>query len=112
VEYKGSIPPNEREETIKSLNAAFQDLLNEDTETKIEALPQDEADKLCNRLAKNFNMSDYGEGNIRVVTVAGWSSPCGGTHVKSTAELKEGGWTITGIKSKKGVVRVKYNPAK
>jgi len=89
-----------------------QDLLNEDTETKIEALPQDEADKLCNRLAKNFDMSDYGEGNIRVVTVAGWSSPCGGTHVKSTAELKERGWTITGIKSKKGVVRVKYNPAK
>jgi len=57
-------------------------------------------------------MSDYGEGNIRVVTVAGWSSPCGGTHVKSTAELKERGWTITGIKSKKGAVRVKYNPAK
>eukprot|EP00565_Helicotheca_tamesis_P005298 CAMPEP_0185732294 /NCGR_PEP_ID=MMETSP1171-20130828/15671_1 /TAXON_ID=374046 /ORGANISM="Helicotheca tamensis, Strain CCMP826" /LENGTH=231 /DNA_ID=CAMNT_0028401741 /DNA_START=138 /DNA_END=833 /DNA_ORIENTATION=- len=112
VEYKGSIPPNERDEAIASLKKAFQDILEEDIETKIETLPHDEADKVCNRVAHNFNMDDFGAGDIRVVTAANWPSPCGGTHVKSTADLKGRGWTVTGIKSKKGAVRVKYGPSK
>ena len=61
-------------------------------------------------------MSEYGGGegsndhHVRIVTVAGWSCPCGGTHVRSTGVLKERGWSILGIKSKKGVVRIKYGP--
>jgi Ser-tRNA(Ala) deacylase AlaX len=42
------------------------------------------------------------------VTVAGWPCPCGGTHVKSTGNLKGRRWGITGLKCKKGLVRVKY----
>jgi Ser-tRNA(Ala) deacylase AlaX len=47
---------------------------------------------------------------VRVVTVAGWNCPCGGTHVRSTGELKERGWCVKGLKCKKGVVRVRYGP--
>ena len=112
VEYKGVIKPEERNDLVVALNEALQSLIEEDIETKIETLPLAEAEDLCNRLQQNFDFSQYGQGDVRVVTVAGFSCPCGGTHVKSTGELKERGWEINGIKSKKGVVRIKYGPAK
>jgi len=46
-----------------------------------------------------------------VVTVAGYPCPCGGTHCRSTRDLAERRWGIKGtIKSKKGVVRIRYGP--
>uniref|UniRef100_A0A7S4JP57 Threonyl/alanyl tRNA synthetase SAD domain-containing protein n=1 Tax=Odontella aurita TaxID=265563 RepID=A0A7S4JP57_9STRA len=112
VEYKGSIPPEERGSLLTDLQAAFQDLVKDDIATTIETLSKDDAERVCNRLAKNFDFSEFGEEDVRVVTVAGWPCPCGGTHVKSTGQLIERGWSITGIKCKKGVVRVKYNLSK
>lgn len=112
VEYKGKIPPEEREELVKSLQGAFTSLVDENIETKIDMFQKDEAEAICNRLQQNFDMSMYEDGSdVRIVTVADWSCPCGGTHVKSTGELKARGWNVTGIKSKKGVVRVKYSPS-
>jgi len=113
VEYEGSIPVEERSQVLKDLQTAFQELVGEDIPTKIETMSEDRANELCNRIAKNFDMKDFGGGkdeptDIRVVTVAGFPCPCGGTHVKSTGVLKANGWNVTGIKSKKGVVRVKY----
>lgn len=114
VEYKGSIPVEGREELLKRLQLAFQDLVDEDIPTKIEMLSQEEADCRCNRLQQNFNLSDFSQGDddapLRIVTVANWPCPCGGTHVARTADLKDRGWGILGIKSKKGVVRVRYGP--
>ncbi|CAN0443394.1 unnamed protein product, partial [Discosporangium mesarthrocarpum] len=43
---------------------------------------------------------------LRVVTVAGGSCPCGGTHVRSTGELR--GAKVTKVKAKKGCLRVSY----
>jgi alanyl-tRNA synthetase len=88
-------------------------LVEEDIATQIETLPEDTANEVCNRIAKNFEMKDFGGGkevpsNIRVVTVAGFPCPCGGTHVRSTGDLKVRKWGITGLKAKKGVVRVRY----
>jgi len=106
VEYKGTIPPQEREQVLKELKQAFADLVEEDIETKIETMSREDAEVLC----KNFDLNMFAkEGEpLRIVTVAGWHCPCGGTHVKSTKELKERQWGITGLKCKKGVVRVKY----
>lgn len=111
VEYKGTVPPDEREELLRNLKMAFQELVEEDIPTTIETLPKDKAEELCNRLAQNFVISDYTDAEeVRVATVAGWACPCGGTHVKSTADLKERKWGVLGIKCKKGVVRVRYGP--
>ena len=106
VEYKGSIPPEERPAVLEQLKQAFADLVEEDIETKIETMSREDAELVC----KNFDLSMFAkEGEpLRIVTVAGWHCPCGGTHVKSTKELKERKWRITGIKGKKSVVRVKY----
>mmetsp|Transcript_2173 Transcript_2173/g.3227 ORF Transcript_2173/g.3227 Transcript_2173/m.3227 type:complete len:286 (-) Transcript_2173:107-964(-) len=108
VEYKGTIPLEERAELVKNLQKAFQDLVDDDIETKIETMTKQDADELCNQVQNNFNLDEYGDDSIRIVTVAGWACPCGGTHVRSTKDLKQRQWGVVGIKSKKGVVRVKY----
>lgn len=110
VEYKGKIPQEGREALLENLKSSFQDLVNEDIDTTIQTLPKDEAEKKCNNIAQNFDFSDY-IGDIRVVSVAGFPCPCGGTHCKSTGDLKARGWGIKGpIKCKKGVVRIRYGP--
>lgn len=110
VEYRGSIPANERDPLLKQLTQAFQELIHDDIPTSIQLLSKHQADELCNaRLQQNFDFSEYApEEKVRVVTVAGWSCPCGGTHVKSTSDLKRNGWTVVGLKCKKDVVRVRY----
>ena len=86
VEYEGNIPPEERPQVLNDLQTAFKELVEEDIPTNIEILPEDKANEVCNRIAKNFDMKDFGGGkeeasDIRVVTVAGtffkykWNSP-------------------------------------
>jgi len=116
VEYVSSdssgdlvVAPTEREALLQKLQTAFDELVQEDLETEIALLSQADADALCNRQAQNFDLDVFADprtGTIRVVTVAGYPCPCGGTHVRSTGLLEE--WGITGLKCKKGVVRVKY----
>ena len=111
VEYKGKI--DNKEEFLEKLKDAYSELIEEDIPTTIQTLSSSEAELICNRLAQNFNMSDFctkDNPNVRVVNVAGFSCPCGGTHVKSTGELKERGWCVKGLRCKKGVVRVRYGP--
>jgi Ser-tRNA(Ala) deacylase AlaX len=109
VEYKGTIPEDERPELLEKLQVAFGQLVSEDIETNIQVLPKEKAEEVCNRVAENyFNLNEFGDDTVRIVTVAGWPCPCGGTHVKSTGHLKERKWGVTGIKCKKGAVRVKY----
>ena len=111
VEYEGSIPPTEKEALLEKLQSAFCQLVDQDIDTDIQLMNQADADALCNRQAQNFDMNVFADkrtGQVRVVTVAGYPCPCGGTHIRSTKDLKENDWGIVGLKSKKGVVRVKY----
>lgn len=48
----------------------------------------------------------YHGAETRIVTVAGLSCPCGGTHVRSTRELE--GVRVTKVKAKKSTLRVSY----
>lgn len=110
VEYKGNIPTEERGPILEKLKVAFQELLEEDIPTEILVLEKDEAQRMCDRIKENyFNLGDFGDEPVRLVTVAGWTCPCGGTHVKSTGTLRERKWGITGLKYKKGIVKIKYN---
>ena len=107
VEYRGNIPLEERDGLVKDLQKAFLELVEEDIATKIQSMSRRDAEYICNR--DSVDLSEFSEQDeIRIVTVAGWSCPCGGTHVRSTSDLKERKWNVSGIKSKKGVVRVKY----
>jgi Ser-tRNA(Ala) deacylase AlaX len=121
VEYKGTIAVEERATVLDQLQQAFQQFLDEDVATTIQLLSPQEAHQvlLChqNRMAETLIKNDDGlESTVRVVTVAGWSSACGGTHVKSTGELNRNKnnendgtqWFIKALQCKKGVIRVKY----
>jgi Ser-tRNA(Ala) deacylase AlaX len=114
VEYRGTIPASDRDAILQRLQDAFQLLLDQDIETEIRVVNVDEADQLCNPggpapVAMDVTpFVDPVTHKVRVVTVAGYSCPCGGTHVRSTAELKANRWKITGVRCKKNVVRVKY----
>lgn len=111
VEYEGNLEADEKESLLGKLQKAFDELIEEDFPTKIEIMSVKEADEVCNRQAQNFDMDifkDPRSNQIRVVTIAGFPCPCGGTHVRSTAALRDRQWGVTKIQSKKGVVRVKY----
>ncbi len=110
VEYKGKIPPDEVNPLLQRLQMVFQELLDEDIPTEIRVLDKDEAQQTCDRIKENyFNLSEFGDDPVRLVTVAGWTCPCGGTHIKSTGPLKQRKWGITGLKCKKGILKIKYN---
>jgi Ser-tRNA(Ala) deacylase AlaX len=114
VEYRGTIPASDRDAVLQRLQDAFQLLLEQDIGTEIRVLDVDEADQLCNQDGSapvTMDVTPFVDPitqNVRVVTVAGYSCPCGGTHVRSTADLKANQWKITGLRCKKNVVRVKY----
>ena len=73
VEYKGKIPEEERGPLLEKLQAAFQELVEEDIDTQIAVLPKSEAIDVCNRIAENYfgNMDAFGDKTVRIVTVAG-----------------------------------------
>jgi Ser-tRNA(Ala) deacylase AlaX len=107
VEYRGTIPIEERDTLVTDLQHAFLELVENDMPTQIQSMSRANAEEICH--PESVDLSEYSDNDcIRIVTVAGWACPCGGTHVRSTADLKERKWNITGIKSKKGVVRIKY----
>ena len=62
VEYGGSIPLEERPQLLTDLKTAFQELVDQDIATNIQTLPEDQASEVCNRIAKNFDMKDFGGG--------------------------------------------------
>jgi Ser-tRNA(Ala) deacylase AlaX len=115
VEYIGTIPEPDRETALLKLQVAFRELIDENIDTKIELLSKDEADDLCNGDSKTFDIDTFTNSFcteeppiVRVVSVAGFACPCGGTHVRNTGVLNKNKWGITGFKCKKGVIRVKY----
>ena len=68
--------------------------------------PRARAEAELNKVQQNFDFNVFKDPEIRIVGVANYLCPCGGTHVRSTRDVKD--WTVTGLKCKKGVVRVKY----
>mmetsp|Transcript_3021 Transcript_3021/g.5789 ORF Transcript_3021/g.5789 Transcript_3021/m.5789 type:complete len:310 (-) Transcript_3021:57-986(-) len=86
VEYIGKIDVKERDAIVTKLQAAIDELIKSDIATKVEL--------------KN---------NIRHVSVAGVEEgcPCGGTHVRSTGEIKS--MRVTKLKNNKKNARVSYS---
>lgn len=106
VEYRGVIPAGDREPLVKKLQDEFRNIVHEDIATTIESLPLAQAEAELNAVQENFDLSVFKDPEVRVVGVAGFRCPCGGTHVRSTRLLR--GYTVLGLKNKKGCVRVKY----
>ena len=105
--YKGAVPADARAPLVARLQEEFAALVAEDIATTIATYPAAEADARLNRVQKNFDLSTFDDPTVRVVGVAGFECPCGGTHLRSTGLVDD--YTVTGIRVKKGVVRIKYD---
>jgi len=97
VEYRGVIPADDREPLVKKLQDEFRNIVHEDIATTIESLPLAQAEAELNAVQENFDLSVFKDPEVRVVGVAGFRCPCGGTHVRSTRLLR--GYTVLGFKN-------------
>mmetsp|Transcript_20195 Transcript_20195/g.61296 ORF Transcript_20195/g.61296 Transcript_20195/m.61296 type:complete len:84 (+) Transcript_20195:616-867(+) len=80
-----------KETIVDTLNEKIAEVLSEDIPTEVLYLSPEEAKAACGTPDADF--SHITAPTIRVVTVAGGGTcPCGGTHVRSTAEV--GGVTL------------------
>ena len=106
VEYRAapgsSITPAELEALPAELDSKIEELIAARIPTEIKTATREEAALHC-----RMDLSAYPD-TVRVVTLAGFSIPCGGTHVANTHELGEG-WKIAKIKKKKDMFRVPYS---
>ena len=107
VEYRGDVPAGDRDSLVAQLQREFAGLVEEDIATTIEEMPKARAEAELNKVQENFDFSVFKDPTVRVVGVAGFKCPCGGTHVRSTRLLR--GYDVVGIRVKKGIVRVKYD---
>lgn len=81
VEYEGYVAPEKRDELLRNVQAAFCQLIEESIPTGIDLMTVEEADAVCNRQIKNFDLDMFADKRtqqVRVVTVAGFPCPCGG----------------------------------
>jgi len=104
VEYKGKVAAEDKGPLLDKLQKSFQELVETDVATEIDNVSKSDAEEICKRMTGAFKEDE----TVRIVRVAGWPVPCAGTHVQSTGELKGRNWGITGLRCKKGAVRVKY----
>ena len=86
---------------LEDLNAALQTMMNEDIPTDVRVMNKESA-----RSVVGDDLTSYPD-QVRIVTVAGLPCPCGGTHTRTTSELK--GLIVTKIRRKQNLIRVSYS---
>ena len=120
------------DELLRQLQTAFDSLLQQDWPTEITWMTPEQANLLDEASAvpsssptttgnpaaplehdetnETTTNDDTTTDRVRVVTVAGQSCPCGGTHVSHIRQLQgpDRTWSIHSLKRKKQVMRVKY----
>eukprot|EP01102_Stenamoeba_stenopodia_P005023 TRINITY_DN15524_c0_g1_i1.p1 TRINITY_DN15524_c0_g1~~TRINITY_DN15524_c0_g1_i1.p1 ORF type:complete len:288 (+),score=64.36 TRINITY_DN15524_c0_g1_i1:50-865(+) len=102
VEYIGSIDAKERETVRKNLELEINKLVKEGAEVEVKtAHGADQIKEYCGSVPDYIST----EKPCRVVFIKE-GCPCGGTHVKNTAEI--GGVVVPKITVKKNVSRVSY----
>lgn len=100
VEYVGQLTPEEMDTLPAILNAEIKKIVTENITTTLFMEEREAAGELC-----GMDTSGY-PAVVRVADIAGHPCPCGGTHIKSTAEL--GTLLVTRCKKKKKNVRISY----
>ncbi len=111
VEYKGNARTlsgieGDDEKLMKLMNENLEKLIEKNDIIKTEYLAYEDAKRACGGHLPSYISPDAEEAP-RIVTVANLGCPCGGTHVKSSSELKR--VTVTALRVKKGVTRISYS---
>lgn len=107
VEYDGKLDAAQREAVLPKLQVAMDRLVAEAIPTVVRDVEGQKLDSACPLTALPPDRGMWGTGWVRCVIVGGVGCPCGGTHVRDTAEL--GKVKVEGIKCKGKVTRVSYS---
>merc|ERR1712150_26270 len=96
------------------LNECLSDLIAEAVPTKVQLVPPSDVSGLCGAGTDISHLAP--DKDVRVVFVGSpVGIPCGGTHIKNTAELAGAGGasrlSVTKLKVKKGNLKVSYRIA-
>lgn len=102
--------PQKTQQFLSLLTFEIQNLITEGIESKFVIISEEEAHALLpeSEVSSSFPVPSTSENSklIRVVTIAGSSCPCGGTHVQNTRELE--GLQVTKIRKKKMTLKISY----
>jgi Ser-tRNA(Ala) deacylase AlaX len=102
VEYSGELTEEEFTNLPNLLNEQIQQMIEEKIPSQFQILPKEEASILCEF---DTSASSY-PALVRVVEIARFACPCGGTHIDNTSELT--GLQVTRIKKKKKLLKISY----
>jgi len=108
VDYKGTVPAEERAALKEKLEEKVNGLIQQGLPTQVLSMSPDEAADALGK-ERSAIASDESEEPVRIVVLGGSKEgcPCGGTHVQNTREIK--GITIRKLQNKKGDLRVSYS---
>ena len=110
VEYRGALEASheyaDRERLARALEVEMAKIIAENQESAAAEMSYEEARAACGDSLPSFITPEM---RPRIVTIVPDTPgcPCGGTHIKSMAEI--GAFKCTGIRVKKGVTRVSYS---
>lgn len=104
VEYEGKLSEDQKQDLAARLTARLAELVAAGIVTEVRSVAKHEVASLCGGPCDLSHLPDGAA--VRVVSVAGGWCPCGGTHVKSTADL--GVVAVTKLRNRRGVLRVSY----
>jgi Ser-tRNA(Ala) deacylase AlaX len=102
VEYRADVDPSRREELIREIESAANEILREDAATTIRYVDRAEAERVLTNVPPWIRE----EGLSRIVFYGDFGVPCGGTHVAKLSDI--GSLTIRKLKIGSGSVRVSY----
>lgn len=102
VEYSGDLDIEERDGLLLQIEKLGNEFIAQDLPVSCSFAEHAELEKLCRHVPANLPANKP----TRVVQFDNFAVPCGGTHVRSLADIKE--LKITKLKNKGGNIRVGY----
>ena len=101
VEYTSCVGEPLPTRFVEEVNQALSQLVEEGIPTEVQVLSRASAREVLGEYLESY------PDQVRVVRLAGLACPCGGTHLRSTAELR--GIVVTKVKAKQSLIRVSYS---
>jgi len=104
VEYKGTIPADQREDVKKKVEIEIDRLISAGSDVKVVMSEYDQIKELCGNVPEYLPKGQP----ARIVSLVGkMACPCGGTHVKNIKEI--GSVKVRKFVVKSGTTRVSYD---